>query len=373
MRAPNGDGAVFKISDTWRTAPDGSRVKVKRRKPWVFRITVGYERGPNGNWRQKTKTVGTYATYKEACDARAEYTRGKLSVKDDLTFAEGYQRWEEEKSKTVVPKTLEVYRVAYRKCAELYDRQVSSIRLEEMQSIIDRDKTTSGKKTLRTVFTGVFEYAHKNDYIDTNKTEYLKVQYGTVKSTRHYRFSDEELDVLWSHRDDDLGAFLIISCFTGLRTKELIDMKQSDVDVSRRTLFVPKGKTQNATRLIPVPDKIWPLVSERLDGDEYLIKFEGKRKDIVQTVNRQNYFHPKMREWGIDVYDHPTAGRQQHLAYDTRHTFQSLWGDLKLDNGMMEHVVGHATMGEGKRTYTHYDIEVLRAEMNKIVPDRFVY
>lgn len=42
-----------------------------------------------------------------------------------------------------------------------------------------------------------------------------------------------------------------------------------------RTLYVPVGKTSNATRLIPIPDKIWPLVSERLDGGEYLIHFDG--------------------------------------------------------------------------------------------------
>ena len=45
-----------------------------------------------------------------------------------------------------------------------------------------------------------------------------------------------------------------------------------------------------------------------------------------------------------------------------------MWGDLRLDNSMMEYIVGHSLKGEGKKTYTHYDPNAIRDEMNKLLP-----
>lgn len=46
MKAPNGSGAVYKIPQQYRLDPKtGQKKKVNRRKPWVFRVTTGYEKG----------------------------------------------------------------------------------------------------------------------------------------------------------------------------------------------------------------------------------------------------------------------------------------------------------------------------------------
>lgn len=56
MRRANGSGSVYKLSG-------------KRRKPWIARITTGWAE----DGKQQMKTIGTYATKKEAQAALDTY------------------------------------------------------------------------------------------------------------------------------------------------------------------------------------------------------------------------------------------------------------------------------------------------------------
>ena len=64
MRAPNGYGTVYKL-------------KGKRRRPWVVRVTVGYKPNKNGGLSPQVHYIGYYATQKEAYQARDEYNKKK--------------------------------------------------------------------------------------------------------------------------------------------------------------------------------------------------------------------------------------------------------------------------------------------------------
>lgn len=369
MRALNGDGTVYMLKDEFRINSKGERVKVQRRKPWVFRITTGYEKKPDGTWKQTTKTMGTYATRREAERAREEYHAAKRKGFEVATFRHCYEQWYEEKAETASEHTLTTYRGSFKRCSGIADKLISDITLDELQALLDAEPTKSCAVRLKVLLNGVFSYAELRDFVLVNKVKHLRIKQSAPRSTKHYPFSSSELGVLWEHRGDDLADFLLIACYTGARTKELFTAKQSDVNPKTRSLRISAGKTAAAARVVPFPDKIWPLIEERLDGKPMLFYFDGQRKIFTSTGPKETYFVPKLMEWGIYFYEHPEAGKQGHQPYDTRHTFQSMWGDLRLDNSMMEYVVGHSLKGEGKKTYTHYGLDAIRDEMNKLLPE----
>jgi integrase len=118
---------------------------------------------------------------------------------------------------------------------------------------------------------------------------------------------------------------------------------------------------------VPFPDKVWPIVQRHMENSTNDLVMTGANGRVIDfTSDKYISYKVTMKEWGILDYEHPEAGPQEHLPYDGRHTFQSMWGDLKLDNAMMEYLVGHTPKSIGKRVYTHYDIEALRTEMNKL-------
>lgn len=358
MRNANGMGCVCQLSG-------------KRRKPWVFKVTTGWERNDDtGRWVQQVKVMGTYATRKEAMAAQASWilNHDPESLVETPTFADIYERFMEEREKAgTSEQTLKTYYGSYKKCSALYNREINSIRLEELQKIIDQDPTAGGNIRLKVLFNGMWSYAHKNDYVRDNKITYLRTKDAGPKSTAHYRFTQEELAVLWEHVGNDIADFLLVSCYTGMRPKELRDARKEDVDVEKRSLHIPKGKTVNAKRTVPFPDKVWPIIERRMAGNDSEYIMVGDQNRIIDfTADKYITYKATMKQWGILDYVHPEAGPQEHLPYDGRHTFQSMWGDLQLDNEMMEYLVAHTPKSIGKRVYTHYDIEVLRAEMNKL-------
>lgn len=56
-----------------------------------------------------------------------------------------------------------------------------------------------------------------------------------------------------------------LGLLTGARLDELCSLKVGDVDEAARIITIPKGKTENAPRNIPVHDLIWPIVHRRLN------------------------------------------------------------------------------------------------------------
>ena len=57
----------------------------------------------------------------------------------------------------------------------------------------------------------MWSYAHKNDYVRDNKVTYLQTKGNGTRSTIHYRFSADELDVLWAHEGHDTADFLLLT------------------------------------------------------------------------------------------------------------------------------------------------------------------
>lgn len=57
----------------------------------------------------------------------------------------------------------------------------------------------------------------------------------------------------------------------------------------------------------------------------------------------------------------------KHQPHDTRHTCTSMLAEAHVDPTMIKKIVGHSgAMTLTERVYTHLDIEVLVAEINKI-------
>lgn len=98
MKNGNGTGNIYKMKD-------------KRRKSWVVRVTTGYTL----DGKQVRKVVGTYETKREAQESLFEYLKNP-KLYSNKTFKEIKELWwESYKKKIGSPKTLETnkYRLRF--------------------------------------------------------------------------------------------------------------------------------------------------------------------------------------------------------------------------------------------------------------------
>ena len=80
----------------------------------------------------------------------------------------------------------------------------------------------------------------------------------------------------------------------------------------------------------------------------------------------RSYWTPILRDIGILEYTNENGETAEHLPDDTRHTFTTMWKEKKLDEAMRRKIQGHSGKGIGEIVYTHFELEKLKEELNKL-------
>lgn len=333
MRAPNGYGTVYKL-------------KGKRRRPWVVRVTVGYKPNKNGGLSPIVHYIGYYATQKEAFAARDEYNKKKDPGYIPV-FAELADDFEAEHFKTIKESTQAEYRTARVKCSTIALKRVSEITYTDLQEVVNAAKPST-QAVLKAYIKLVFKEAERKGYITRNPAELLKVA-KTEKSTKHYRFTSDEIQRLWTVADTPAGAFALLTIYTGARPSELLNAELKD-----NTFIIRSGKTANAARHIPVHKEAEPL-----------LRFFPFSFGAYTTLVRA--YEQALTDAGILEYTNPETGlKATHKPHDGRHTFATLWHEQRLNEGIRRYIQGHTQNGIGATVYTHYDIDEIRKELNRL-------
>lgn len=334
MRAPNGYGTVYKL-------------KGKRRRPWVVRVTIGYKTNKNGGLSPIVHYIGYYATQKEAFAARDEYNKkndpGYIPV-----FAELADDFEAEHFKTIKESTQAEYRTARVKCSTIALKRVSEITYTDLQEVVNAAKPST-QAVLKAYIKLVFKEAERKGYITRNPAELLKVA-KTEKSTKHYRFTSDEIEKLWTVADTPAGAFALLTIYTGARPSELLNAEREG-----NTLVIRSGKNANAKRKIPV----------HKDAESLLRFYPFPWNKYSTTLTRA--YNNALASAGVLEYVNPETGKKQnHKPHDGRHTFATLWHEQRLNEGIRRYIQGHTQNGIGATVYTHYDIDEIRKELNRL-------
>ena len=362
MRLPNGFGNVSKLSG-------------KRRNPWRARKTSGWTVDEiTKKAKQEYITIGYYPTRQEAIQALSAYNENPYDLNaNKITFAEVYERWAEKKFDEISASNVNGYKASYKLCGSLQGMKFSDIKLIHLQHIVD----TSGKnypalKKLKVLLNQVFDYAVMHEVItkDRHIVEYLNIG-KEEKSTKHYRFTDQELDTLWRWAPgNEYVQVILMMIYSGVRPGELMNVNRKNVDLEAGFFEIEKGKTANAARKVPIHHRTMPFfVNWMKKGTERLItNTSGQpfRFDTNHTSYTDTYWTPVLKDLGILTYKNDKGDIADHLPDDTRHTFTTLWSEKHLDEAMRRKIQGHSGKGIGEIVYTHFELEKLKEELNKL-------
>lgn len=362
MRLPNGFGNVSKLPG-------------KRRKPWRARKTVGWETDDSTmTVKQKYITVGYYESRQEALQALAQYNANPFDIPSEITFAEVYEKWSEKKFEEISRSNVNGYQASYKLCSAIYDKQFAELKLPHLQGVVD----SSGRnyptlKKLKILFNQLFDYAVMNDIISKDKhiVEYLNIGQAE-KSDKHYRFTDTEIETMWNwSKGNEYIQVILMLIYSGVRPGELFNIKKNNVNLEERYFYIEKGKTANAARKVPIHDRIFPFYEYWMQkaDTEYLVTLLNGKKIQFDTNHGQytdTYWKPLLTDMGILQYTNDKGEVREHTPDDTRHTFTTMWKEKKLDEAMRRKIQGHSGKGIGEMVYTHFDLEKMREELNKL-------
>lgn len=362
MKLPNNFGGVSKLSG-------------KRRNPWRARKTVGWVIDEETKKaKQVYQTIGYYETRQKALQALAEYNASPYDLDaNKLTFAEVYKKWSDRKFENISQSNINGYKAAYKLCEAIYNTKFCDLKLVHLQTIADTsNKNYPTLKKLKIMLNQVFDYAVMNEIIPKDKhiVEYLDIG-KEEKSTKHFRFTDEEVDTLWNWAPgNEYVQLILMLIYSGARPGELFNTKRSNVDLSAGYFTIEKGKTINAARKVPIHDRTLPFFEHWYNkGNEYLITNLSGSKFNFDTNHGsyiESFWKPVLTDIGIYKYTNEQGETAEHLPDDTRHTFTTMWREKRLDEAMRRKIQGHSGKGIGEIVYTHFELNKLKEELNKL-------
>lgn len=349
MRLPNSYGSVYKIKDGKRLNSQGKLVPVRRRCPWVARITDGWKtvEGKNRAYPRYTY-IGYYATRAEALKALEDYKRSGAASLDRITFADTYGAWSSKKFPDI--KDTRHYTHAFNVASPIHSRVMGEVTFPELQALIDAQQTNTSAKHLKILLCALFEYGYIQGTVSADMKErvkYLDVSHCVeAKRNVHRPFTREEIEALWDASGEGRD-FILIMIYTGVRISELLNLAMRNVHFDEKYFFVEDAKTAAGVREVPIADRILPLMQRRA-GDAFFIDVKTR----TSFVNK--YWNPALDPLGMS-----------HIPHDTRHTCATLLEEAGIDDRIVKSILGHKRK-DITGTYSHIGINAKLEAINKL-------
>ena len=339
MRNPNGFGTIVNLGK-------------KRRRPYAIRITAGW----TDDGKQKFKYISYHEKKTDAILALAEFNRNPHDLDAArITFAEVYERWSEREFRTLSDSSVKSYKSAYKHCSKLYNKVFKEIKKNHLQGVIDEIEAPSMAEMSKFLFLKLYKFGLENDIVEKNYAEFVKLPTKPA-AKKKVPFTQEEINLLWENIDQIKYAdFTLILLYTGMRIGELLDIKKENVHLDQRYMIGGKKTAAGINRIIPLHERIVPLIEKRMAESPNEWLFINKRGAKLQYSPFMKYHWPNIME---DIH-------AEHTPHDTRHTFITNMDRIGVNTILTKRIVGHANANITEH-YTHKTIEELVEAVNKL-------
>lgn len=323
MRLPNGYGSIVNLGK-------------KRRRPFAVRVTVGFKEAglKNGvmQYRQQYKYLGYFEKRKDALECLAAYNTDPFELeKSTITFAQLYHEWSARKFEKISASTQDTYSLVFKKSAALHDVPFKDLKTDHLQRVIDANRDLQMIRQFKYLYNQLFKFAIKYD-IDKNYAQFLELP-PKKDSAPKTPFSKDEVEFLWRNVHIEYVDVLLILLYSGLRISELLELKNENIHLADRYLFVEKSKTKAGIRNVPIHKKIAPLIEARIKPSN--VYFIPNRKGQATSYNsflKSQYYRLRKKL------------KLNHTIHEARHTFVSQCDRLELNEVSVQRIIGHANV-----------------------------
>jgi len=258
------------------------------------------------------------------------------------------------------------------------DAQFGSIKLKEISQSFVRSWLASLKDddvTARTInrkistLKSFFKYQLKNGAIEN--TPMFNINSPKISKRLPVFIKEKDLEDLTktlkanSEDWDSLNTKMLITIFysTGMRLSELINMKERQVDFSRRQLkILGKG---NKERIIPAGEELLGMLKDYINEKKKVFE---KTDDVFMVNSKGKKLYPK---YAYNLVRNILSEEVKTLDKKSPHVLRHTFATHLMNNGAnldaVKELLGHASLAS-TQVYTHNTIEKLKNVYKKAHP-----
>lgn len=266
-------------------------------------------------------------------------------------------------------RTIESYQIDLIQFNEFCVKIASVQELKHVQSLTIRDwivylldSGISNRSVNRKIsaLKSFYRYLLRKDIISINP--FLKIESLKNKKRLPVFVSEEKMEVLlddneWSGDFSGIRNKLIIEMFytTGIRLSELINLKESNIDLTSSLIKV-LGK-RNKERIIPITRELNETIKEYLESKAKL--FGSLESSFLLVTQKGDKLYPKLVYRIVIKLLSTVTSMDKKSPHVLRHTFAT----HMLNNGAginaIKELLGHANLA-ATQVYTHNTFEKLK-------------
>ena len=324
----NGTGSVYKL-------PNGK---------YRAAITLGYtEEG-----KRIYKTKSGFKTKKEGV-AYIDKLREDAAAPKEIKFFKLYEEWSRHHFEGISKSKQTAYHIAYNKCEPLHYRNISEIRLKDIQTIVD--KCIGGyypKHDIKVLCNQIYKFAMENDHAVKNYAQFIKLP--TLEKSKRDAFSEEEIKSLWEDYNNGNGftGYILVMIYTGMRYGELNELLKQNIFLDKSYMIGGIKTDAGVDRQIVIADKIKPII-ERIYG--------SCKKKLLEMSEKLFY------EQYYDALDRAKVRRL--TPHCCRHTFATRMAESGAQPAIIKEMAGHENYSTTLQ-YTHISLVKKLAAANGI-------
>lgn len=348
-RRPNGSGTIVKLSGN-------------RTKPYQVRVNTHID----SRGYPAFDILGNYPDKVSADIALAEFNQNPYDLEGHkLTFSQVYERFYRDKyefgAKKLSESSQRCTQSAYKHCGDLHNMLYCRLKKEDFQKVLlTKDKkgkllSHAMQEHIRNLFRQMDNYALQNDIIQKGYTSFVNI---TVEDDdeQGVPFTDEELRILWQHKDVPFVDTILIYCYSGWRVNELARMPLDKIDLATRTFTGGLKNKYSRNRTVPIHSAIYDMVAARYNTAFKSLIYHDAKEDITEQKYRE-YFRAALQACGIEG---------DHTPHDCRHTFNRLLSDAGADRICRYKLMGHSGKDINEKVYSHKTLDQLRTAIESI-------
>ncbi|WP_285814845.1 tyrosine-type recombinase/integrase [Thomasclavelia cocleata] len=346
-------------------------VSKKAKKGYTYKVTFKYKE--NGVTTSYSKSG--FITKKEARDheniIKAEIKRnGCLKKECTKTLNQIYKEWLEVENNSYALHTIETYSYLYMKYVKdnLGKKRIKEIKYKEVQQYFNElDKGKSLCDNLRKVLRCVFVYAVKNEYIEDNVIQYVKItnKKESKNDKEEYLKHSDYLKIVEQLRKEDfrykaLAIAIEIGYHTGLRISEIFALNKDDFDLKTNMININKQiesqkgkrkkdytttpflKTSSSYDTVPITPKLKASLIEWFECNPYERVICDKDGYYLCVYNANTWIKNKIKHLGVNFHFHML-----------RHTFITNLYKNNVDLKTAQKLARHSDIKTTLNVYTH--------------------
>lgn len=219
----------------------------------------------------------------------------------------------------------------------------------------------ASQKKCRQLLHNLYNYAVKYEiisasadiskYIDIDKKKivYPKSPFNTRQLNRVKRLAES------SEPLSKWAKVVVMMVYSGVRPSEMLAVKKCDVKLKQRYFIVRKSKTEaGENRAVPISRKALPY---------YQLWMQEPGKTLITDNNGEQLSYHRFRARFDKVMD---ATSCHHTPHECRHTCATMLDNAGANDTAVKRILGHASPGVTKGTYTHKSLHELKKAIDMI-------